>query len=366
MRRSEILLIVGSIALFVLLNAQGYPPHQDWALKPAAEPGMVHFIITRAAEGSRFQSSSYMPVSAFHGLPADRNGLYTSAKFEFIQDAGKLVCEGAFNLGHGSGTFTYIPNPNFIGELERLGYSRPNDSQVFAMMMSNVTLEFARGVRDAGLRAGTGELIDLRIQGITLDYIREIRDTGYRDFTAKDFINLKIQGVTASFLRDLKKAGYDLPASEIIDLHIQGVTSEFVADLKSAGYDLRARQITDLKIQGVSSKYLRDLAAYGLKPSPEDLVQMRIQGVSPDYLKGLKDAGYENLPMQQIIDLHIQGVSIDFIRDARAAGYRFSTADLVQLRIQGVNGAYLQKLHDSGFGNLTASQIATLKINGVD
>jgi hypothetical protein len=116
----------------------------------------------------------------------------------------------------------------------------------------------------------------------------------------------------------------------------------------------------------VSSRDLRDLAAYGLKPSPEDLVQMRIQGVSPAYLRGLKDAGYENLPVQQIIDLHIQGVPIDFIRDARAAGYRFSTADLVQLRIQGVNGAYLQKLHDSGFGNLTASQIATLKINGVD
>src|SRR6266853_1061396 len=146
MRRSEILLIVGSIALFVLLNAQGYPPHQDWSIEPAAEPGMVHFIITRASEGSRWQSSTNVAVSAFHGLPADRNGLYTSARFEYVQDAGKLICEGAFNLGHGSGTFTFVPNPNFTGKLERLGYSRPNDGQVLSMMMSNVTLDFARAV----------------------------------------------------------------------------------------------------------------------------------------------------------------------------------------------------------------------------
>src|ERR1700724_2480039 len=108
MRRSEIALIVGSIALFVLLDAQGYPPRQDWSLKPSPESGMVHFTVTRAAEGSRWQNSSDVPVSAFHGLPAHMGGLYTSAKFEYVQDAGKLICEGAFNLGHGSGTFTFV------------------------------------------------------------------------------------------------------------------------------------------------------------------------------------------------------------------------------------------------------------------
>ncbi|MGH9720738.1 MAG: hypothetical protein ACRD8O_11040, partial [Bryobacteraceae bacterium] len=251
MRASETALIIGATAVFLLFEAQGFPPRYEWSLKPSHRDGMVHFTITRAAEGNHWRHGTDVPLSAFSGLPIDRLGnLHTAAKFEYVRDAGRLLCEGSFNLGRGSGTFTFSPNPAFTGELEKLGYTRPTGDQVFKMMMNDVTLEFARFVRDSGLRANTRDLIDLRVHGVKPEYIQEARNLGFADFDARNFIELKIHGVTTELLRELKRVGYNFSAKDITELKIHGVTPDLIAALKSASYDLSAREITELKIHG--------------------------------------------------------------------------------------------------------------------
>jgi hypothetical protein len=108
------------------------------------------------------------------------------------------------------------------------------------------------------------------------------------------------------------------------------------------------------------------LKSYGLQPPAKDLEELRIHGVDPEYLKGLKDAGYNGLSAEQVTDLRIHGVSSDFIRDTRQLGYNFSEKELVDLRVRGVDGAYLKRLRDSGLRNLTAEQIEKLRTHGVD
>jgi hypothetical protein len=95
-------------------------------------------------------------------------------------------------------------------------------------------------------------------------------------------------------------------------------------------------------------------------------VEMRIHGVSPEYLAALKDAGYSNLEVRDVVQLRIHGVRPEFVKDARSLGYNFTMKELVELRIHGVDSAYLRKLSESGFKNLNASQIARLRMNGVD
>lgn len=80
----------------------------------------------------------------------------------------------------------------------------------------------------------------------------------------------------------------------------------------------------------------------------------------------MKDAGYGSLPAGDLVRLRIHGVETAFAREARGLGYNFTPDDLVQLRIHGVDGGYLRTLRDAGMRNLTAGQIAKLKMHGVD
>jgi hypothetical protein len=329
----DAMIVVGALGVAAFLAAQD--TRQEWKLSRSKDPDMVRFQVERSSPGHRSVSNWEAPLADFHGLNMNAGGV---THFEYVQDAGSLLCEGRFLFGHGSGTFILQADPRFAARLAELGYDGPTDEQTWAMLLARVSLEFARGVRDAGLRASTGQLIDLRMQGVTLSYIQGIEEAGHPGLTASDVIQMKIQGVSPDFVRELQKDGYDLPVSRIIGL----------------------------KIQGVSASYIRDLKANGLKPSAEDLIQYKIQGVTPEYLKSFKDAGMENLDRNQIINLKIQGVTPEFARTSKELGFDFTPRELVDLKIQGVTGRYLRHLHDTGMRNLTASQIVKLKIHGVE
>ena len=246
--------------------------------------------------------------------------------------------EGTFHLGRGLGTFAFQADPNYRAELEKLGFRLVGNKQELEYFMADVSLDFARAVRDANLRASNEELLEMRIHGLSKEYIAEMRASGYTDLRARDYIDLKIHGVQPQFVRELKAAGYELSAQKIVEL----------------------------KIHGVSRDYIQALNSYGLKPRAEDIVQLRIHGVSPEYLKGLHDAGFQDLNSERIVQMKIHGVSTDFVQKTYELGYRFRPEEITEMRIHGVDTAYLRKLKDAGFQNLTAEKIVQLKVHGVD
>lgn len=308
---------------------------QNWKLRRAGSD-RVRFTLERSRAGSRWTNSSDMTLDRFRNLSLsalDRGG---DARFEFVQDAGRVICTGRFSGGQGSGTWTFARDPEFAGELRRLGFGDLDEEQQLSAMMHGLTAELARSVRDAGIEASFKELIEMRIHG-----------------------------VKPEFLRQLQASGYKLPARDVIEMRIHGVTPEFVRDVKAAGYEISGRQIAELRIHGVTSEYLRALQSYGVRPRPEDLVRYRIHGVTPEYLKALHDTGQSSLTVDEVVNLRIHGVSPEFLREANELGYRFTPREFTELRIHGVSGEYLRKLRDAGMKNLTAQQIAKLKMNGV-
>jgi hypothetical protein len=300
----DVMIVVGALAVAAFLAAQD--TRHEWTLSPSSAPGMVRFHWERYRPGSRSSSTGDVPASDFQGLNMGASG---AVKFEYVQDAGSLICTGRFLMGRGSGTFQIQPNPHYVTRLIDLGYAPPTNDQLEEMLFAPVSLEFARIVRDSGLRATTRQLLDLRYQGVSADYLRDIQAAAPAPLTAREVIDLKIQGVTPAFLRELKQAGYDIPVSRVIEL----------------------------KIQGVSPSYIRDLDTYGLKPSARDIVQFKIQGVTPEFLRDIKELGFE-----------------------------FTPREVIDLKIQGVDGRYLRNLRASGIRNLTAQQIVKLKIHGVE
>jgi hypothetical protein len=331
------LAIAGVMVAATLL---AFSDNQDaqWRITPSLSVNSVHFTIRQSNGFGNRSNTRDVPLDRFRGFSLSMLASPGPAKFEYVADAGKLLCEGRFLVGTGSGTYTFAPDRTFASALQQMGYDTPDDEQLFSMLMMDIGRDFAREIRDAGLRASINDLLQLRIHGVTLDYVREARQAGYQNFSADDYAQLRIHGVDTDFLRELK----------------------------AAGYDLRAAEIAQLRIHGVDSRFLRDLKSYGLKPDASDLSQMRIHGVTPEYLKGLKDAGYDNLPVDEIDQLRIHGVEPRFVQQARRLGYDFTPEELAQLRIHGVDGAYLQRLQDAGMRNLNAEEIAKLRIHGVD
>jgi hypothetical protein len=310
----------------------------QWRMTPSLSVNKVHFTVRHSNGFGNWSNSRDVPLDNFRGFSLAMLASPGPAKFEYVADAGRLLCEGRFLLGTGSGTYTFTPDRGFVSALQQMGYDTPDDEQIFSMLMTDITRAFAREIRDSGLRASSQDLIKLRIHGVSLDYIREARQAGYQSLTADDYAQLRIHGVDTNFLRELK----------------------------AGGYDLRADEIDQLRIHGVDSGYLRELKNYGLKPVASDLSQMRIHGVTPEYLKGLKDAGYGNLHVDEIDQLRIHGVEPGFVQQARSLGYDFTPEELAQLRIHGVDGPYLKRLRDAGMRNLNAEQIAQLRIHGVE
>lgn len=339
---------------------------KEWTLRTTGNGDMLQFTVRRFKPGNQWSSSFTVPRSRFQGLSLDTLEHGGPAKFDYVQDAGSLQCKGRFSWHGGSGDYIFVPNPQFVDALRGLGYISPDHEQQFQMLIAGVTLEFARAIKDAGLRATTAQLLDLRYHGVTTEFIADTRRAGYTAFTAQDYIDMRDHGVRSDFLRDLKAYGYDLDARGIVTLRDHGVNTGFMRDLKDAGYTLSARQITDLRDHGVSSEYVRQLKDHGLRPKADELVKLRDHGVTPQFLGEIRDSGYEKLDADEIIELRDHGVEAKFARQAHAIGYDFTPTELVRLHDHGVTAAYLQTLHNSGMPKLTAEQIEKLKDHGID
>lgn len=80
------------------------------------------------------------------------------------------------------------------------------------MLIADVTLDFARKVKEADIASTTRELMDMKVHGINGEFIDGIRSSGYPGLRARDYIDLRIHGVTPALVRELKNAGYDVPA----------------------------------------------------------------------------------------------------------------------------------------------------------
>lgn len=331
---SSRLMVWGGLLLAVVM-AVAQEATKEWTIRRTDDPDVVRFTVRRMRPGSTWSSTQDVPRSRFEGLTLEHIG---PAKFQYVQEAGSLMCEGHVSWIGGSGNYKFVPNPKFAAALRGMGYEAPDEDEQFTMMLTDVTLDFAKGVKSAGLGASTEELIQMRTHGVTLEYVDDVRRSGYADLRAHDLIDLRVHGVRSDFLRDLKDAGYDLPA----------------------------RNVVDLRIHGVDSVYLRKLRTYGLRPAAAELTELRIHGVTPEYLSGMKDAGYGSLSADEMVQLRIHGVEAAFARDAHELGYSFTPEELVQLRIHGVDGPYLRRLRESGMRNLNAEQIAKLRIHGVD
>ncbi len=247
----EALILGGILVAAVLANTA--TPKQEWRVERRfADSGRVDFTVIRTRIGNWSQENNQVPVSNFRNFRQGSLNSVGPVQFEYVQDAGRLVCEGRMFFGKGSGTWTFQPNDEFVRELRELGYATPDQEQLFRMTLDGVNLEFARTAKEAGLRASTDDLLEMRRFRVTPESVRSLQEAGYRGFTAGDFIDLKKHGVRTELAQMAMDLGYRFRSQELIDLTAHGVTEDYLRNLRATGITgLTSEQIVKLRQHGV-------------------------------------------------------------------------------------------------------------------
>jgi hypothetical protein len=224
----------------------------QWRMTPTFSAGRVHFTVRHWNTFGDWSSSRDVSLDNFRGFSLSMLASPGPAKFEYVADAGRLICEGRFLLGAGSGSYTFVTDHAFVAALQQMGYDAPDDEQLFSMLMMDINREFARDVRDAGLHASTRDLVQLKMHGVDLNYIRETRQAGYENFSAGDYAQLRTHGVQPDFVQVANRLGYHFTAADLTQMTTHGVDSGYLKRLKDAGMrNLKASEIAQLRMHGV-------------------------------------------------------------------------------------------------------------------
>ena len=317
-------------------------------------------LISREDDGNDRMNTQDVPLSSLAGFSLsvlDHDG---PVKFEYVRDSGRILCEGRVTGGRASGPFTVVLNPSFVSALQKMGYAAPHDDEAFSLVTSDVTLGYARAVRDTGLTSSVSDLIDLQDHGVSSDYVRAVRQEGFTNLTASDICNLRDHGVEPNYLKAIKAAGPNLSIEEIDSLYDHGVKPDYYKSMKATASQLSIEQIDSLFDHGVDPDSYKGFAAIDPGLSIEQIDNLRDHGVEPEFYQGTK-AVDSTLSIEEINSLRDHGVEPEYLKEIRALPDGFSISDISELRDHGITAKYIRNLHDMGMKNLTAAQIVHLR-----
>jgi beta-lactamase regulating signal transducer with metallopeptidase domain len=346
------------------LTGQGWT--QEWSLERSHSffSDKVRFGFGFRQGGSESTTSTDVPVASLRDFSLSMLDHTGPVKFEYVRAAGELICEGNVAGGRASGTFTVSPNPQFISALAKMGYATPDENDVVSLMMSDVTLEFARAVKETGLNLSAGELGELRSHDVTADYIRQARQSGLTNLTAEEFCELRTHGVEPDYLRRILAADPKLSAEDIAELRTHGVEPEYLRGIEATGIALSIEDISSLRTHGVEAGYMKGIHAANGKLSIDEIDELRTHGVEPKYLMGI-EAVDSNLSVEEISELRTHGVEPEYLKGIHAADRNLSIEEICELRTHGVEPSYFQGVRaiDS---RLSIEEVTDLRTHGVE
>ncbi len=260
-------------------------------------------------------------------------------KFAVQRDAGRFDFSGQVNNGRAGGEFSFTPSADFSSGMQRLGYARLSDEDVWRFAMHDISRDYVSDFKKAGYQLEVGDLIKSRIHGATPAFAEQVKQEGYGHQDIDELVKMRIHGVTPEFIKAMRDLGFkNETIDDFVKFRIHGVTPEFIKTFSDLGYkNLDGDDLVKMRIHGVTPEFVRELSDLGYKNLPvDDLIKMRIHGVTPDYMRKMRDAGYPNIKVDRLVQFRIHGVDEELISSAKSHGFNdLSADDLVDLAIHG-------------------------------
>src|ERR1700733_1922717 len=310
MRRTVAYLVFASCVLvFAMKNRAAENRTGDWTIRKSDDVGKVEFSLIEHHHGGTSSHESDWPMSSFQGVDFAKAGRQ-DVHFTITRDAGKVECEGFLNDGEGAGIFHFQPDANYPREMSGLGFSIDDEKQ-FGMAVMDVSLEFARQMKNEHLRnLDADKLIAFRIFRVDPAFVESLRTEGLKISDADKLVAFRIHGVTPEMVHSLHQAGYSPDEEILIAMRIHGATPEWMAQLKQSGYDhLDLEKLIAFRIHGVSPEFIQKLQGLGYShPDPDELIAMRIHNVTPEYISDMRARGIHDLSIDQLVSMRIHGI----------------------------------------------------------
>src|ERR1700722_14953323 len=195
------------VVVFAVKNRAAELRSGDWTISKSDDPGKVEFSLIEHHHGGNSSHQSNWPAGSFQGVNFSKAGRQ-DVHFTIPRDAGKIECEGFLNNGEGAGVFHFQPDPNYAGEMHKLGFDVDEEKQ-YSMAVQDVSLEFARQMRNEHLTdLDADKLTAFRIFRVDTAFIEELRATGLKITDSDKLVAFRIHGVTPQMIRALHQAGY--------------------------------------------------------------------------------------------------------------------------------------------------------------
>ena len=336
-----------------------------WKLtRDGSSSSKVHLaLISRDDDGNDRENTQDVPLSRLTGFSITMLDQDGPVKFEYVRDAGRILCEGRVSGGRASGPFTVALDPSFVSSLEKMGYAAPHDDDAFSLVTSDVTLGYAQAVRDTGLTSSVSDLVNLRDHGVSSDYVRAVHQEGFTNLTVQDISELRDHGVDPNYLKGMKAADPNLSIEAIDSLYDHGVKPDYYKSMKTSTPQLSIQQIDSLYDHGVEPDSYRGFASVDSKLSIDEINSLRDHGVKPEYYRDMKSVS-PNISIETIDSLYDHGVEPDSYKGFASVDPKLSTDEINSLRDHGVKPDTYK-----GFASvdprLSIAQIASLRDHGV-
>ncbi len=321
-------------------------------------------LISRNDDGDNWTNTEAVPLASLTGFNLSMLDHDGPVKFEYVRNAGRILCEGRAAGGSASGPFAVVVDPSFASALERMGYTAPRNNEAFSLVLSDVTLAFAQAIKDTGLTSSISDLVGLQNHGVSADYVRGVRQEGFTNLTAGDISDLRDHGVQPAYLKAIKAADPELSMEAIDSLYDHGVKPDYYKSMKAVAPQLSIEQIDSLYDHGVKPDYYKSMKAVAPQLSIEQIDSLYDHGVEPDSYKGFASTD-PKLSIEDIDSLYNHGVKPDAYKGFASVDRRLSIEQIDSLYDHGVKPEYYQGMKSVG-PNLSIEQIDSLYDHGVE
>ena len=339
--------------------------HQWKLTRDGSSAGKVRLsLISRNEDGNDRTDTEDVSLSSLAGFSPSALDHDGPVKFEYLRDAGQIVCEGSVTAGRASGPFTVVLKSTFVSALEKMGYAALHDEEAFSLVLSDVTLGYAQAVKDTGLTSSISDLIELRDHGVSSDYVRAVRQEGFTDLSAPNISELRDHGVDPKYLKAIKAADPNLSIEAIDGLFDHGVKPDYYKAMKATAPQLSIEQIDSLFDHGVEPDTYKGFAAIDPKLPIEEIDSLRDHGVKPEHYRSMRSVD-SHLSIEEIDSLFDHGVEPDTYKGFAAVDPRPSIEEIDSLRDHGVKPEYYRCMR-SVDPHLSIEQINSLRDHGVE
>jgi hypothetical protein len=218
------------------------PINGHCTIAPSTTPGHVRYEFQQGAcdggRGDCHENDSDAPLSTFTGLALadfEHEGAHLEARI--IAEAGTISCSGEVHGATLTGDFTFTPNPAFVAQMERLGFTDFSSHKLEAYTLFHIDTAWVQQLQAAGVtEMDSGNLIALHIFKISPEFVRSMDALGYAHLSAGKLIAFGVQGVTPDEVKQYVALGYKPSADELIQMRIFKVTPDFIRRMESRGF----------------------------------------------------------------------------------------------------------------------------------